>query len=165
MLFALELARVIAGETPGCSVEAKLAVAHVAANRVEQGIVEHPLDGWFGDADPEPIDFLVALYWHKLPDPTGGAIWMIGPGDNLPWKKTRTGRWECPATWVESWTVIDRDTVRQALLTALPEDTPGDVVESATVAVLALIKREEEYDGIVQGTSVWEAIPDHSRLG
>ena len=61
LTLALELARVIAGETPGCPVEAKLAVAHVAANRVEQGIVAYPLEGWFGDADPEPIDLVVAL--------------------------------------------------------------------------------------------------------
>jgi hypothetical protein len=102
-ILIVELARVIAGETPGCSVEAKLAVAHVAANRVEQGIVEHPLDGWFGDADPKPIDLIVALHWRGTPDPTDGAVWMIGPGDNLLWKKTRTRRWECPATWVETY--------------------------------------------------------------
>ncbi len=103
LLIALELARVIAGETPGCPVEAKLAVAHVAANRVDQGIVEHPLEGWFGNADPEPSDLIVALRWSSMPDPTGGAIWMLGPGDHLPWAKERTRRWECPATWVESW--------------------------------------------------------------
>lgn len=103
ILLALQLARVIAGETPGCPVEAKLAVAHVAANRVEQGIVTHPLDGWFGNADPEPIDLIVALHWRSTPDPTGGAIWMLGPGDRLPWTKERTGRWECPATWVEAY--------------------------------------------------------------
>ncbi len=103
VLITLQLARVIAGETPGCPIEAKLAVAHVAVNRVEQGMVEHLLDGWFGDADPTSIDLAIALYWYKLPDPTDGAIWMIGPGDNLPWKKERAGRWECPATWVEAY--------------------------------------------------------------
>ena len=101
ILIALELARVIAGETPGCSIEAKLAVAHVAANRIEAGIV----GGWFGDADPEPIDRVVALFWHKTPDPTDGALYLIGPGDidKMPWLKQRTGRWECAHTWVESW--------------------------------------------------------------
>jgi hypothetical protein len=103
ILIALQLARVIAGETPGCPAESKLAVAHVVANRVERGMVEHSLDGWFGDANPTSIDMAIALYWHKLPDPTDGAIWMIGPGDNLPWKTKITGRWECTGTWVESW--------------------------------------------------------------
>lgn len=102
-LIALELARVIAGETPGCPVEAKLAVAHVAANRLEQGVVENLLDGWFGDAEPTATDLAVALWWNSFPDPSDGAIWMIGPGDNLPWKTERTGRWECPATSVETW--------------------------------------------------------------
>jgi hypothetical protein len=110
---------------------------------VEQGIVEHPLDGWFGDADPEPIDLLVALYWHKLPDPTGDAIWMIGPGDNLPWKKARTGRWECPATWVETWTMTNDQelltAVRGALITALPQDTPSDVIEAAAREVVTVL--------------------------
>lgn len=103
MLLVIELARVIAGETPGCPVEAKLAVAHVVANRVEQGIVENTLDGWFGDANPTGADLLIAMGWKDFPDPTNGAIWMIGPGDNLPWKVERTGRWVCPGTWVETW--------------------------------------------------------------
>jgi hypothetical protein len=103
LLMALELARVITGETPGCSLEAKLAVAHVEANRQDRKIVDEPLEGWFGDADPEPVDLIVALHWRSLPDPTGGAIWMIGPGDHLPWPKEKTGRWECSATWVETY--------------------------------------------------------------
>lgn len=101
ILLALELARVIAGETPGCPVEAKLAVAHVAANRIEAGID----GGWFGDGDPTPVDLALALYWDRFRDPTAGALWMIGPGDVLPWidESNRTGRWECPATWVETY--------------------------------------------------------------
>ena len=103
VLLAMQLARVIAGETPDCPMDAKLAVAHVVANRVEQRIVERPLDGWFGNADPEPVDLMVALYWRSTPDPTAGAVWMLGPGDHLPWPKEQTGRWECSGTWVETF--------------------------------------------------------------
>jgi len=101
ILIALELARVIAGETPGCPVEAKLAVAHVAANRIEVGIK----GGWFGDADPQPIDTAVARLWDRFPDPTDGALYLIGPGDavKMPWLRERTGRWDCSGTWMESW--------------------------------------------------------------
>jgi hypothetical protein len=101
LLIALIFARVIAGETPGCPVEAKLAAAHVAANRLEMGLN----GGWYGDADPKAIDVAVALYWQRFPDPTDGALYFIGPGDidKMPWLKQRTGRWECAHTWVESW--------------------------------------------------------------
>lgn len=102
MLTALEIARILAGETSSCPVEAKIAAAHVAANRIEAGIDE----GWFGNADPDPVDVAVALYWQRFPDPTDGALYFIGPGDaaKMPWLTKRTGRWDCPGTWVESWT-------------------------------------------------------------
>ena len=91
----------IAGETPGCPLPAKLAVAHVAAHRIEAGIE----GGWFGDAPPTAADLAVALVWRGTPDPTAGALYLIGPGDaeKMPWLEQRTGRWACPATWVESW--------------------------------------------------------------
>lgn len=106
ILLALELARVIAGETPAdCPVEAKLAVAHVAHNRIEMGMVGELTEGWFGDAQPKPIDLAIAMFWNNYPDPTDGAVWMIGPGDNLPWliRDNLTGRWECAGTWVETY--------------------------------------------------------------
>lgn len=101
LLAALELARVLAGETPGCGVEAKIAAAHVFANRQEAGIV----GGWFGDGEPTALDVMVALRWQEWPDPTDGALFFLGPGDGerMPWLVRRTGRWVCPGTWVESW--------------------------------------------------------------
>lgn len=101
LLLALALARIIAGETPGCPTDAKFAVAHVWANRIEAGIT----GGWFGDADPAPTDVQVALTFTALPDPTAGALYAIGPGDaaKMPWLETRTRRWECVGTFVEVW--------------------------------------------------------------
>jgi hypothetical protein len=95
------LARIIAGETPGCSMQAKLAVAHVYHNRLAVGIE----GGWFGDADPQQVDVAAVWLARWTPDPTAGALYMIGPGDRqrMPWLQTRTGRWECSSTWVESW--------------------------------------------------------------
>ena len=46
LTFVLVLARLIAGEAGVCDIDAKLAVAHVNANRIEAGIV----GGWYGDA-------------------------------------------------------------------------------------------------------------------
>lgn len=101
LLLALELARVLAGETPGCDVEAKIAAAHVFANRQAAGIV----GGWFGDGEPTAMDIAVALTWNEFPDPTNGALFFVGPGDGakMPWLRERTGRWVCPGTWVEAW--------------------------------------------------------------
>jgi len=102
LLLIIELARVLAGETPGCPVEAKIAAAHVAANRIEAGIE----GGWFGDADPEQVDIAVSVYWNRFPDPTDGALYFIGPGDavKMPWLQERTTkRYQCDGTWVEAW--------------------------------------------------------------
>lgn len=94
-------ARVIAGETPGCPLASKVAAAWVMNNRREAGIE----DGWTGDADPTDADLLAAAWWSVFPDPTGGALYYIGPGDRekMPWLRFRTGRWKCPNTWNESW--------------------------------------------------------------
>lgn len=97
----MALAAILAGETPGCSLEAKIAGAQVAANRQAAGID----GGWMAWAEPQRIDVtaaLVAPIWQDLVD---GALYFIGPGDQakMPWLRERTGRWECPATWVESW--------------------------------------------------------------
>lgn len=101
LVVLVSLAWIIAGETPGCPLPAKMAAAQVYANRVEAGID----GGWFGWARPGPLDRLaVALAGHG-PDLVAGALYFIGPGDaeRMPWLQERTGRWECPATWVESW--------------------------------------------------------------
>lgn len=96
------LARVIAGETTGCAFEAKVAAAWVYENRLAAGID----GGWFGDAEPGVDDWLAAAWWSAFPDPTGGALYFIGPGDGvkMPWLRQRTGRWECAgADFVEAW--------------------------------------------------------------
>jgi hypothetical protein len=58
LVVLVSLAWIIAGETPGCPLPAKIAAAQVYANRVEAGIE----GGWFGWARPGPLDRLaVAL--------------------------------------------------------------------------------------------------------
>ena len=113
LLIILQLARVIAGEASGCSLEAKLAVAWVASNRVQQGVVQEWREGWYGDRDPEEIDMIVALLWRSFPDPTGGATHLIGPGDRqrMPWlaEMTRSNRWECAGTHLEAYKEADDD--------------------------------------------------------
>lgn len=75
-LLALELARVMAGEAPGCPV-GQVAVAQVWENRTAAGIE----GGWYGDADPTAADLAVALTWQAWPDMVGGALYAIGRGD------------------------------------------------------------------------------------
>lgn len=102
LFIMLALARVMAGETPGCDWQAKLAVAHVTANRHAVGMV----GGWYGNADPTAMDLMAARMWQQWPDPTDGAVFLLGPGDATrltEWLGERTGRWECPGTWVESY--------------------------------------------------------------
>lgn len=96
MVAALELARVIAGETPGCPVEAKLAVGHVHSRNMV----------WYGDADPKPVDLIVALTWQNWPDPTAGAQYLLGPHDAAKLAGhlgARSARWQCPGTFVEAY--------------------------------------------------------------
>lgn len=84
LLAALALARILAGETPGCPAAAKVSVANVAMNRIDAGIS----GGWFGDANPATIDVMIA--WlavnDRLPRLTSG-LYAIGPGDleRMPW--------------------------------------------------------------------------------
>ena len=108
LLIALQLARVIAGEAPsGCPMAAKAAVARVADNRVQQGVVQEWREGWYGDRDPETIDVVVALLWRSVPDPTSGATNLIGPHDKklMPWIADMeiTNRWECAGTSLEAY--------------------------------------------------------------
>jgi hypothetical protein len=95
LLLALALARIIAGEAPGCDITAKLAVANVhSRNQV-----------WFGDAEPTALDVWVALNWQKHPDPTGGAAYLIHPTDRvrMPWLVEQTAAWTCSGTELEAW--------------------------------------------------------------
>lgn len=95
ILLVLALARIIAGEAPGCPFDAKLAVAHVhSRNSV-----------WYGDAEPTALDLFVALRWQDYADPTGGAAYLISPSDRsrMPWLVERTASWQCEATEIEAW--------------------------------------------------------------
>lgn len=101
LFWVMELARIIAGETPTCGLAAKLAVANVYQNRLDAGIA----GGWSGDADPTAVDIKAARMFSSLPDLTGGALYAIGHGDREriralgygAWldELTVTGRFEC----------------------------------------------------------------------
>jgi len=95
LLAALALAAVIAGEAPGCPLDAKLAVAHVAQRN----------DVWYGSAEPTALDLFVALNWQHYPDPTYGATYLIHPTDRerMPWLVEQTGAWTCASTELEAW--------------------------------------------------------------
>ena len=95
LIASLALAAIIAGETPGCPFEAKLAVAHVAQR--------NPV--WYGNAEPTASDRLAALTWSQYPDPTDGALFLIGPGDaaKMAYLGKRTARFECNGTWLEAY--------------------------------------------------------------
>lgn len=96
LVAAMELARIIAGETPGCPLPAKLAVGHVHARNAV----------WYGDAAPSAVDLWVALTWSDWADPTGGAQFLLGPGDAAKVARhlgPRTARWQCAGTFVEAY--------------------------------------------------------------
>ena len=95
LIAAWALAAIIAGEAPGCPIEAKYAVAHVAQRN----------NVWYGNAKPTAEDIFVALTWDQVPDPTNGALFLIGPGDaaKMSFLGERTGRWQCNGTWLESY--------------------------------------------------------------
>lgn len=100
-LTALELARVLSGETPGCPVDAKVAVAQVYQARIDAQIV----GGWFGWNDPTTTDLAVALTWQAWPDLIHGALYAVGPGDaeRMDWLDVPTGEWECNGTTITIW--------------------------------------------------------------
>lgn len=95
LLAALALAAIIAGEAPGCSAEAKLAVANVHSRNAV----------WYGNAQPTALDLYVALNWQQYPDPTHGATYLIHPTDRerMPWLVEQTGAWTCASTELEAW--------------------------------------------------------------
>lgn len=89
LFWVMELARIIAGETPTCGLAAKLAVANVYQNRLDAGIA----GGWSGDADPTALDTAVAALFRSLPDPTDGALYAIGYGDRERIRALGYGDW------------------------------------------------------------------------
>lgn len=101
VILAASLAVIVAGETPGCPFDAKVAAVQVAANRDAAGIE----GGWFGAAEPTRDDWLAVEWATSMPDLVHGALYFIGPGDaaKMPWLQKRTGRWQCDRTWVEAW--------------------------------------------------------------
>ena len=101
-LAAIELAYVLAGETPGCPVDAKVAVAQVYHARIDAQIV----GGWFGWDDPTTTDLAVALTWQAWPDLVHGALYAVGPGDadRMPWLDKPTFYRACDGTTITTWT-------------------------------------------------------------
>jgi hypothetical protein len=95
LIASLALAAIIAGEAPGCPIEAKLAVAHVAQRNTV----------WYARGKPTPEDIYVALHWREYQDPTHGAQFLIGPGDAAKMRGLgkRTARFQCAGTWLEAW--------------------------------------------------------------
>jgi len=102
------LAHIIAGETGAvCGLDAKLAVAYVAANRAAAGIA----GGWAGWAEPSLLDLLVAEKYVKTVDPTGGALFLLSREDAArpdvrAWLagRQRTAVFVCAGDlWLEAW--------------------------------------------------------------
>ena len=95
IIAALALAAIIAGEAPGCDLDAKLAVAHVHTRN----------DVWYARGEPTAADLFVALQWQEYDDPTHGAVFLIGPGDaaRMTGLGERTARFECSGTWLEAY--------------------------------------------------------------
>jgi len=78
----LVLASLVAGEAQGCPAEAQRAVVHVALNRLALPWVQDVRDGWYGWADPGPVEMARTIEaLAAADDPTGGAVFMFGSGD------------------------------------------------------------------------------------
>ena len=95
LLVALQLARILAGETPGCPVEAKISAAHVYQVN----------DVWYGDANPQPADIWIAFNWSKTKNPTPGAQYFVSPADvkKMPFLKKMLREWHCKGTTVRAY--------------------------------------------------------------
>ena len=113
LIASLALAAIIAGETPGCPFEAKLAVAHVAQR--------NPV--WYASADPTASDILAALTFAQYPDPTDGALFLIGPGDaaKMTGLGKRTARFECNGTWLEAYKADTPGWMAEPMAEATPQ--------------------------------------------
>jgi len=95
LIIALELARILAGETPGCPVETKVAAAYVwKVNKV-----------WYGDAEPQAIDIWVALNWEEQENPTPDAEFFVHPTDvkRMPFLNKMLQEWHCKDTTVRAY--------------------------------------------------------------
>lgn len=87
------LAHIIAGEAPGCPIEAKVAIAQVWENRREAKIT----GGWFGWKEPTQADWIAAMTYKSWPDMTEGALYAIDARDRerMPWLGQQVKSWQC----------------------------------------------------------------------
>lgn len=93
---ALLLASILAGESPTCNFETKLALAHIS----ERNSV------WYARGKPTDLDLTVALLYRFLPDPSLGAYYALGPGDLERMDTSvgiRTRTFSCPATTITTY--------------------------------------------------------------
>jgi hypothetical protein len=87
IVLLLELASILAGETPACPIEAKISAADVwEVNSV-----------WYGRGNAQFIDYQVAFGYKYHPNPTPGAKYFIHPNDA---KKMRSFLKELIKEWV-----------------------------------------------------------------
>jgi len=102
------MASIIAGETGDlCGLEAKIAVGWVIRNREVAGIT----GGWAGRATPTRLDVAVAETYHKLADPTHGALVLVSAQDmqradvrRLVAGREQTARFDCAGGLaLEAW--------------------------------------------------------------
>lgn len=95
LLLVLELARILAGETPTCPIEAKVSAAYVwEENKV-----------WYGNSEPTALDLYVAFNYTKYPNPTPGAKFFVSPTDvkNMPFLNDILEEWVCIDTTVRAY--------------------------------------------------------------
>lgn len=109
-IFALTvwaLAHIIAGEAGICDLDARIAVAHVVANREAAGLTS----GWYGWATPDAESLQAALTWQDVADPTHGALFMLSREDVVRPAvqaflagRERVGTWACAGGLaLEAW--------------------------------------------------------------
>lgn len=95
LLLALELARILAGETPTCPIEAKISAAYVwETNKV-----------WYGSGKPTAFDLYVALNYTNHDNPSPGAKFFVSPADvkNMPFLNDMLDEWICKDTTVRAY--------------------------------------------------------------
>lgn len=90
------LASILAGESPTCDFQTKLALAHISER--------NPV--WYARGEPTSLDLVVALLYRYFPDPSLGAYFALGPGDlerlGAP-VGVRTRTFSCPATTITTY--------------------------------------------------------------
>lgn len=95
LLLILELARILAGETPTCPIEAKISAAYVwEVNKV-----------WYANKEPTALDYYVAFNYTKYPNPTPGAKFFVNKTDvkNMPFLGDMLQEWICTGTTVRAY--------------------------------------------------------------